>query len=84
VGNGNELHAIWFERPAGSEWDTTNGIYAVWYAHGTSSAPAIAPIPWPKLDRPLLSANQWFRLGQAVFAVAVVCTVIGATRRRGW
>lgn len=84
VGNGNELHAVWFERPKGSEWNSERGEYAVWYARGQSTAPAIAPIAWPPRKSIWLTLDPWLLVAQAVAAVATVAVVIGFARRRGW
>ncbi len=47
VGNGNQLHAVWFVRDAAHVWDPDNGRYQIWYARGTSSAPPVTPIARP-------------------------------------
>jgi hypothetical protein len=47
VANGNQLHVVWFNRDAAHINDTEGGQYQVWYNHGTTSAPAIAPMAWP-------------------------------------
>ncbi len=47
VGNGNQLHVVWFVRDAETLWQSDLAKYKVWYARGFADAPAIAPIPWP-------------------------------------
>jgi hypothetical protein len=84
VGNGNQLHAVWFERPAGFEWRPDGNNYAVWYARGHSDAPFIAPVAWAEPAPPRMTTGEWLRLAQAALAVMTVAVVIVATRRRGW
>jgi hypothetical protein len=84
LGSGNQLHAIWFERPAGFEWKTTGGNYAIWYARGTSGAPAIEPIVFATPAARRISGAQAWRVLQTVLAILTVAAVIIATRRRGW
>lgn len=47
VGNGNQLHVVWFVRDEAHVWDTDRGQYQIWYARGTASAPPVPPIAWP-------------------------------------
>jgi hypothetical protein len=47
VGNGNQLHVVWFVRDEATLWQSDLANYKVWYARGSSSAPAIPPVPWP-------------------------------------
>jgi hypothetical protein len=47
VSLGNQLHVVWFVRDAKHISDSDNGQYRIWYAHGVSSAPPVAPIMWP-------------------------------------
>lgn len=84
IGNGNRLNAVWFERPEGFEWKTGEAPYTVWYAHSTSGAAAVAPVPWPPLPPVRLSASDWWRIARAILAVALIATVITVTRRYGW
>ncbi len=81
VGLGNQLHVVWFERNAGFESQSEQGLYGVWYARGTSAAPAIAPVVWPLPPRAGLSAAAIGRVAQVVLAFATVATVVLLTRR---
>lgn len=47
VGNGNQLHVVWFVRDEATLWQSDLAKYKVWYARGSSSAPATAPVAWP-------------------------------------
>ncbi|MBI1295455.1 hypothetical protein GC175_10925 [bacterium] len=47
IGQGNQLHAVWFVRDEEHVWDSANGNYRVWYARTTAIAPSIAAVPWP-------------------------------------
>lgn len=45
VGNGNQLHAVWFVRNAEAIWESEGATaFKIWYAKGITSAPAIAPL----------------------------------------
>ena len=44
VGKGNQLHVVWFVRDQANIFNSGQGNYKVWYAHGSSSAPTAAPI----------------------------------------
>lgn len=46
ISEGNVLNVVWFVRPKAQIW-TGGGDYQIWYARGSSSAPAIAPVEWP-------------------------------------
>ncbi len=47
IGNGNQLHVVWFVRDKAHIWDSDNQRYQIWYSRGSSTAPAVAPIVWP-------------------------------------
>jgi hypothetical protein len=49
ISNGNQLHVVWFVRNAANVWSTVDESkpHRIWYAHGTSTAPALTPVAWP-------------------------------------
>jgi hypothetical protein len=47
VGNGNQLHVVWFVRDQATIWQSDLGKYQIWYAHGSASAPYVDPVSWP-------------------------------------
>lgn len=47
IGNGNQLHVVWFVRDAATIWQSDIAKYKVWYARGSSASPAVTPVPWP-------------------------------------
>lgn len=49
VGNGNQLHVVWFERDKAHILTSTFGYYTVWYANKVVDAPAIPAIFSPTL-----------------------------------
>jgi len=84
VANGNQLHAVWFERPAGYEWNTEEGQYRVWYARGETAAPALTPVVWPTPAPPSLSADEIGRIAQLVAALVIFAAIVIVSRRLGW
>jgi hypothetical protein len=84
VGNGNQLHAVWFERPEDSAWRSDKGDFAVWYARGESGAPAVPPVVWPTPSIPFLAAEDVGRLVQLAAALLIFGTVVVTARRYGW
>ena len=44
VGRGNQLHVVWFVRDQANIFNSDQGNYKVWYARGSSFAPAAAPV----------------------------------------
>jgi hypothetical protein len=46
VGNGNQLHLVWFVRDQAHIWDSDGQQYTIWYTQGKSSAPAVSPVAW--------------------------------------
>jgi len=57
VGRGNQLHVVWFVRDQATIFDSDKGNYKVWYAHGSSPAPAAAPVAQPTVT-PTPTARQ--------------------------
>jgi len=57
VGRGNQLHVVWFVRDQATIFESDKGNYKVWYAHGSSSAPAAVPVAWPTVT-PTPTARQ--------------------------
>jgi hypothetical protein len=49
VSDGNQLHVVWYVRDAVNVWNTVDKSkpHRIWYAQGSSSAPALTPVPWP-------------------------------------
>jgi hypothetical protein len=49
IGNGNQLHVVWYVRSAVNIWNTVDASkpHTVWYAHGVTSSPLLAPVAWP-------------------------------------
>jgi hypothetical protein len=51
VGNGQQLHVVWFVRDQANLFDPDNGQYRIWYVQGMAAAPevaaTIAPLPTP-------------------------------------
>jgi hypothetical protein len=43
VGNGNQLHVVWFVRDEENIFDSDQGQYTVWYSSRTINAPAVQP-----------------------------------------
>jgi hypothetical protein len=60
IGNGNQLHLVWFVRDAANIWGEAANPKPnrVWYARGVSSSPPVAPMPWPtRTPTPLAKAT---------------------------
>lgn len=59
IGNGNQMHLVWFVRDAENLYDSTAN-YQIWYSRGTSSSPSLAPVVWPTLTpaAPLASPTK--------------------------
>jgi hypothetical protein len=57
VGRGNQLHVVWFVRDQATIFDSDKGNYKVWYTHGSSPAPAAAPVAQPTVT-PTPTARQ--------------------------
>lgn len=47
IGNGNQLHVVWFVRDQQNIWNSGAESYSVFYAHGVASAAYIPPEPLP-------------------------------------
>ncbi len=49
ISDGNQLHVVWYVRDVVNIWSTVDKDkpHSIWYAHGSSSAPALTPVPWP-------------------------------------
>jgi hypothetical protein len=50
IGNGNQLHAVWFVRDEEHIWDSDKQEYEIWYAQAQADAPAktaVAQLPTP-------------------------------------
>lgn len=47
VGNGHQLHVVWFVRDEKNIWNADRGKYQIWYSRTTVDAPALTPGPIP-------------------------------------
>ncbi len=47
IANGNQLNLVWFVRDEEHIWESAQGQYRVWYAHGVADAPDIPPVALP-------------------------------------
>jgi len=80
IGNGNELHLVWFERNAGQVWDSEKSRYRIWYSHARTDAPAIPAVTWPAPSRLRVLARN--RIVQVSVAAALVALAVFWVRRR--
>lgn len=52
ISNGNQINVVWFVRGRDFVWAAAADYYKVWYSHSRSSAPFVAPTPWPTMLPP--------------------------------
>ena len=49
VGNGNQIHVVWFVRDEAHIWDSGSGRYRVWYSKGEADAPFVNSVAIPTI-----------------------------------
>lgn len=83
IGEGNQLHAVWFERPEGEVWKSEQNGYGIWYAHAESAAPRRSAVRWERPVKPLINPRKASVVAQTLAAFLIVGGVIFWARRHG-
>lgn len=57
IGNGNQLHAVWFVRDEEHIWESGKQQYQIWYARGQTDAPEIPPVTLEPTATPTVTST---------------------------